>query len=386
MSIREDRPNGPALEGDGRYIDPDLAVLAGEAAGQHAQASGEIRTQTPLSDEVPSQRLDRGDPTYYGQPVIKEPVWLWTVPAYFYVGGVAGGSALLGAVAGGLDGTRLNGLAKRCRWVAALGTLVSTGLLIADLGRPERFLNMLRVFRPTSPMSVGSWVLAGTASLSGTAAILSEAGGVVGRAGSVAAYGAGILGMPLAGYTAVLLGSTAVPFWQQARRTLPPLFIGSAMAGAASLLELMPLNRQEQRVVHTFGAMGKLAVLAAMGAAELRVSRVARVARPLRGEVGGALWGATRVLEVASLLVSLRPGRSRLRTIAAAALGTAAAIALRFAVFHLGKASARDPRATFHQQRAGFGGAEVTGTPAITGSDRGVTIRSRVQQTQDEVR
>lgn len=371
MSIREDHPDGLAPERDGRYIDPGLAILAGEAAGQHTKPSDEIRPQAPVSDEVPSQRHDRGDPTYYGQSVIKEPVWLWTVPAYFYVGGVAGGSAVLGAVAGGLDGTRLNGLAKRCRWVAAVGTLVSAGLLIADLGRPERFLNMLRVFRPTSPMSVGSWVLAGTASLSGAAAILSEAGGVLRRAGAVAAYGAGVLGMPLAGYTAVLLGSTAVPFWQQARRTLPPLFIGSAMAGAASLLELTPLNHQEEGVVHRFGAMGKVAVLAAMTAVELQVSRVEPVAKPLRAEVGGALWSATKALEAASLLASLLPGRSRLRTIAAAALGTAAAIALRFAVFHLGKASAHDPRATFHQQRAGFGGAEVTGHPAITGSDHG---------------
>lgn len=282
------------------------------------------------------------------------------MPAYFYVGGVAGGSAVLGAIADGLDG-RLSGLARRCRWVAAVGTLVSTGLLIADLGRPERFLNMLRVFRPTSPMSVGSWVLAGTASLSGTAAVLSEAKGVLRRAGAVAAYGAGMLGMPLAGYTAVLLGNTAVPFWQQARRVLPPLFIGSAMAGAASVLDFTPLNRREEGVVQRFGTIGKIAVLAAMGAVEREVSPVAQVAKPLREGVGGALWGGTKAFEAASLLVSLIPGRSRFRTLVAAVLGTAAAIGLRFAVFHLGKASARDPRATFHQQRAGFGGAEVTG-------------------------
>src|SRR5438874_11336372 len=87
----------------------------------------------------------RQDPSYYDRPVLKEPVWKWYVPAYFYVGGAAGAAATLGAAAQLADRRGLAGLIRRCRWIAAAGGAVGTGLLVVDLGRPERFLNMLRV-------------------------------------------------------------------------------------------------------------------------------------------------------------------------------------------------------------------------------------------------
>ena len=86
--------------------------------------------------------------TYYGLPVIKEPVWTWEVPAYFYVGGAAGAAATIGATLQVLDGDNSELLVRRCRDIAAAGTLAGSALLISDLGRPERFLNMLRVFKP----------------------------------------------------------------------------------------------------------------------------------------------------------------------------------------------------------------------------------------------
>jgi hypothetical protein len=216
---------------------------------------------------------------------------------------------------------------------------------------------MLRVFRPTSPMSIGSWVLAAAAPLMGASAALAKRTGLLGAAGDAAGAGAGALGMPLAGYTAMLLSNTAVPLWQATRRTLPPLFVGSAMASAASLLDLMRLEPREERAAHRFGLAGKVAELAASVMVERDASRVERVGRPLRQGPSAVLWRGARVLTAASLALSLLPRPSRLRHIASGVLGTAGAIALRFAVFEAGKASSRDPRATFHQQRTGMGAA-----------------------------
>lgn len=349
---------GPAAPaGDGRNIDPALGLLAGEGSAQRVgpRQEGQPAGQQGAEPwrELPSRSFGGPEPTYYGRPVLKEPVWIWAVPLYFYAGGTAGAAAVLGGAAQAAGGPAARGLVARCRWTAALGATAGSALLVYDLGRPERFLNMLRVFRPTSPMSVGSWVLAAFSSLTMGAALLAGRRGRLHRLGDFAGYGGALLGLPLAGYTAVLLANTAVPVWQASRRSLGALFIGSAASGAASLLGLMPLAAREERIVHRFGAAGKVAELAAMSAVEHEAGRVAEVGRPLRAGLSGGLWQAARLATAASLALSLLPGGSRRRRVAAGLLGTAGAIGLRFAVFHAGKASARDPRATFRQQRAG---------------------------------
>ncbi|HVT19521.1 MAG TPA: NrfD/PsrC family molybdoenzyme membrane anchor subunit [Thermoanaerobaculia bacterium] len=350
-------PAGEPPAGDGRNIDPGLGLLAGEGSAQRVgprqegQPAG--RQAAEPWRELPSRSFGGPEPTYYGRPVLKEPVWIWAVPLYFYAGGAAGAAAVLGGAAQAAGGPAVRGLVARCRWTAALGALAGSALLVHDLGRPERFLNMLRVFRPTSPMSVGSWVLAAFSSLTMGAALLAGRRGGLRKLGNLAGYGGALLGLPLAGYTAVLLANTAVPVWQASRRSLGGLFIGSAASGAASLLGLMPLAAREERIVHRFGVAGKVAELAAMSAVEHEAGRVAEVGRPLRAGLSGGLWQAARLATAASLALSLLPGGSRRRRVAAGLLGTAGAIGLRYAVFHAGKASARDPRATFRQQRAG---------------------------------
>ncbi len=341
-------------EDDGRHIAPDLGQLAGEGAQQRIGTTGQaFPAQSFVWRDLPSRSFPEDDPTYYERPILKEPVWIWSVPVYFYVGGTAGAAAVLGAVAQALDGEELKGLVRSCRWVAALGGAASTALLIHDLGRPERFFNMLRVFRPTSPMSIGSWVLAGAAPASMGSALLAERRGFLGRLGDAAAYVAALLGMPLSGYTAVLLGNTAVPVWRAARRSLPHLFIGTSVSGLASLFGLLPVDLapRERQIVERFGIAGKVVDLAAMTVVEREANEVELVGRPLREGLSGALWKAAKVMTGASLVLSLLPGRSRAKRIAGGLLGTAGALALRFAVFHAGKASSRDPRATFRQQR-----------------------------------
>jgi formate-dependent nitrite reductase membrane component NrfD len=280
-------------------------------------------------------------PTYYGRPVLKEPVWIWTVPMYFYVGGVSGAALVLGGITRLIGGEVLRPLVRKCHWVGFAGGGIGSVLLIADLGRPERFLAMLRVLRLRSPMSIGSWVLAIAPPCAGAAALFGD---------PVSSFFSAVLGVPLAGYTAVLLSNTAVPVWHEARTSLPALFMSSAMAGAAQVLKLTSLPWQAYRVVNTFGIVGTIAELAAGYVVEQDVGRVPVVGKPLREGLSGALWKASKVMTVAGLALSIF-GRSRKAWRAGAILGTAGAIGLRFAVFHAGKASARDPRATFDLSR-----------------------------------
>src|SRR5262249_38978892 len=228
---------------DGRNIDPEIGTLDGEGALQrvrelNAPPHGEANWFGPPPSDVP----DTPVPSYYGVPALKEPVWKWYIPAYFYAGGVAGASAVLGAAAGWMDGNPMRTLSRRCRLIAAGGAAASAALLIADLGRPARFLNMLRVFRPSSPMNLGTWILSAFGACAGLAALpaVIRVPKTVRRAGDAASLGAGIVGLPLTAYTGVLLAGTAVPLWQGARRELPILFACSSAAAAASLLDLFP--------------------------------------------------------------------------------------------------------------------------------------------------
>lgn len=349
---------------DGRNIDLERGVLEGEASQQDVRHS-----EHPVPDAVFSREptAEPADPTYYDRPVLKEPVWISAVPAYFWVGGIAGAAATLGAVAQVADRDGFEGLVRGSRWMASVGAGVGGALLVVDLGKPSRFLNMLRVFRPSSPMSVGSWVLAGVAPSAGVAALTNRSSGLLGAAGDAGGLVAGALGMPLAGYTAVLLSNTAVPVWQGTRRSLPALFMSSGMTAASSLLGMLDLTEREERVVRRFGIAGRVADLVASKAVEREADRVEAVGRPLHEGVPGSLWKASEALTAASLALSVLPGRrSRPRRVVEGVLGAAGSLAMRFAIFHAGKASSRDPRATFHQQRAGLGGAEVTGRPAVS--------------------
>jgi formate-dependent nitrite reductase membrane component NrfD len=219
---------------------------------------------------------------YYDVPLLKPPVWTWEVPAYFFVGGAAGGAAVIGAVAHmmGTNGT----LARDARWIAAAGAPVSAALLTADLGRPERFVNMLRVFKPQSAMSVGSWTLAAF-SASSTAALV-PVRAIAGAASPVSAA----LGCGMLTYTGVLIGATAIPVWHEHVRTLPVHFAASGMGSAAALLTL---------IGHDDPALNRIAVGAA--AAETLLGAAieandAAASRPLREGLSGMVVRAGGIL------------------------------------------------------------------------------------------
>ena len=186
-------------------------------------------------------------PGYYGQPVVKPPVWTWEIPLYFFFGGIAGMSAVIALGAAIFDHVDL---ARVAMWIAAIaGVVVSPILLIMDLGRPHLFLNMLRVFKHRSAMSMGAWILTafGACAVPGLIALELHAqqlfpgalDQLLSLAAGVLILGAAIFGTLLATYTGVLIGATAIPAWFS-HRTLLPIHFGTAGLGsAAAVLELL---------------------------------------------------------------------------------------------------------------------------------------------------
>lgn len=282
--------------------------------------------------------------SYYGRPVIKEPVWRSPeVPGYLFLGGLAGASSALAASA------QLSGrgeLARTAKVAAAGGIGLSVAALIVDLGRPARFLNMLRVFKPTSPMNVGSWLLAGYSPVAGVAAATAVTGRLP-RIGGAATAAAAALGPCVAAYTAALLSGTSVPAWHEARRELPYVFAGSAATAAGGLgLLLVPPDRAEPaRHLAVIGAGAELT------AKSLLEQRLGPAAEPYRTGIAGRCMEAGEVLTAGGLTAVALAGRNRAVAAAAgAALMTASALT-RFGVFYAGQRSARDPKYTVVPQR-----------------------------------
>jgi hypothetical protein len=282
--------------------------------------------------------------SYYGRPVIKEPVWQPEIPWYFFTGGIAGASAILSLVA---RLARNEPLAKRSLYIGAAADVVSPILLISDLGRPERFLNMFRVFKVTSPMSVGSWILGVSGGASSTAALL-EATGRLKPVKYLAEAVSAVTGGPLSVYTATLVSDTAVPVWHEARHELPFLFGSSAVAsaGAAAAIAVRPAEAGPARRLAVGGAVVENVVMTAME------KRLGRLAEPYRDGEAGRYARLAKACSLGGAALLAGPGRkSRLAAAAGGALVLAGEAALRWSVFKAGFQSARDPKYTVVPQR-----------------------------------
>ncbi|MFD0899106.1 NrfD/PsrC family molybdoenzyme membrane anchor subunit [Actinomadura sediminis] len=283
--------------------------------------------------------------SYYGKPILNPPVWKAAdIAGYFFLGGLAGAGSVLAA------GAQWTGrpAAARALKVSSLAAISgSTAALIHDLGRPGRFYNMLRVMKPTSPMSMGSWLLAAYGPAAGAAAVL-DVTGLFPRLGHAATAGAAALGPAVAAYTAVLAADTAVPAWHEGYREMPFVFTGSATIAAAGMA-LVAAPRRETGPMRTAAVCGAALELGAM---ELMQRRLGVIAEAYREGTAGRLVRAARVLTVAGAATgALLGGRNR----TAAALGGAALLAAsactRFGAFHAGMRSAEDPKYTVVPQR-----------------------------------
>lgn len=308
-------------------------------AERHGQVEGKgIR---PAGAPFPQASPEHG---YYGIHLLKEPQWKPTIPLYFFVGGVAGSSAVIAAFADWLG--RDPELAGTARLLAVGGAVASSALLIDDLGRPERFLNMLRVFKPQSPMSVGAWVLAGFGGVATLAAAAKEAERRFGPSlifrffGNSSQLFAALLGLPFHNYTGVLIGATVVPVWNCNVNTLPMHFGMSGVQAAVSMLEL--LGYSESRALNQLG-MGS-ALWETWEGFNLE-TRLGPELKPLKRGFSG--W-VTRLGGVLSgpvpLALRLFGRRSRRVRRIAAFCGIAGSLLTRYGWVAAGRASARDWR------------------------------------------
>lgn len=282
--------------------------------------------------------------SYYGRPILKEPVWKPEIPWYFFTGGLAGTSATLAW------GARLAGyerLATRAHLLALGGVAISPALLIKDLGRPRKFYNMLRIFKVTSPMSVGTWLLSAAGSTIGLGATL-ELTGLFPRIKHVAEAASGLLGLPLSTYTAALVADTAVPVWHEARYELPLVFAAgsAASAGAAAAIVTPP---EEAAPARRLAVVAGIAELAATQAMEKRLGDF--LAEPYHRGQAGAFAKAAKALTAAGTLAMGMLGCRRAGAVAGGALLLAGSACERWAVFKAGFASARDPKYTIVPQR-----------------------------------
>ncbi len=297
--------------------------------------------------------------SYYGRPVVKASPWEADIPAYLFLGGVAAGSSLLGA---GADLTRRPALRRTGRLGGLVGITISFVALVHDLGKPARFVNMLRVAKPTSPMSVGTWILSAygpAAGIAGAAELAPVLDAVLPRKlrwttrllrslARPAGIGAAVTGPAVASYTAVLLADTATPAWHEAHRELPFVFVGSAAAASGGLGMLgAPLTEA--------GPARRLAITGAVVelAAEHRMEQsMGLAADALHQGRAGTLMKASKALTAGGALLAAVAGhRSRAASAVAGAALLAGSACTRFGIFEAGQDSARDPKYTVVPQR-----------------------------------
>jgi hypothetical protein len=302
---------------------------------------------------------------YYGIPMLKQPAWTWQIPPYFFAGGAAGSAAVLGMVSRWIGGDRE--LTRDCRYIAAVGTAVSSALLISDLGRPARFLGMMRVFKPKSPMSMGAWTLAVFGTFSAGAAFAEMLSHRFDRLplrlmGDLSEGLSALAGLPFSNYTGVLIGASVIPVWNENVGTLPIHFGMSGLNSAVGILELLG---HENPALNTLG-MGAAAIETIEGIS-IETSRKPAM-EPLKHgpsgmitRMGGVLSGPFPLaLRIAAAFTGSRRSR-QLRKLAAAS-SIAGSMLTRIAWIHAGHVSANnwrlpleipEPRAAVEAGRSG---------------------------------
>jgi hypothetical protein len=320
---------------------PDREALTGVNHARGAAGGGRRRR----GRGEPSLVGDAEFSSYYGRPIVKEATWSAAdIAGYFFLGGLAGASSTLAL---GAETTGRPRLARVLKLGAAPAIHLSLAALIHDLGRPARFVNMLRVFKPTSPMSVGVWILfvyAPAATVAALGELLAPLR-PLGRAGSV---GAALLGPAVASYTAVLVADTATPAWHEGHREMPFVFVGSA-AGAAAGLGLVGAPLRENAPARRLALIGAAVEMASLKLLERRIGEVAECYHEGRA---GRLLRIAEAMTVAGIAgVASRAGRSRRAAALSGAALLVASACTRFGIFEAGLASARDPRYTVKPQR-----------------------------------
>jgi len=286
---------------------------------------------------------------YYGEAVVKPPVWTWEIPLYFFVGGAAGMAPLIacaGLFLGQLD------LMRAALWIAAAGAIISPALLVMDLGRPMLFFNMLRVFKYRSPMSVGAWILSLFGAFAVPAWLVLELYANDAFAPSIAplvlfvvgllSFGAAVFGLGVATYTGVLLGATAIPAWFLHRVFLPMHFGTAGLGCAAAILELLGF---QIRALYALGMVA--AIIETLLWIWLEFDKNGPADRALhRGSIGWLIRGGAVLCGPLPIVLRL----TNFVSLAAIAFLLGALLS-RFGWIAAGRVSGRDPEAVFASQK-----------------------------------
>jgi hypothetical protein len=287
-------------------------------------------------------------PGYYGQPVVRPPVWTWEIPIYFFVGGLGGMSAV---IALGAALFHHSDVARTAMWVAAIASVLSPILLILDLGRPHLFINMLRVFKPQSAMSMGAWILAAFAMCVVPGLVALElrtfhvfAGAIdqiLGIIAGILIFGSAVFGVLLATYIGVLIGATAIPAWFLHHKLLPIHFGTAGLGSAAALLELLGHRIAPLNAIGFFAAAVETGLLI-----WLSVDRHGVADRAIHEHGSGWLIRAGEVFTGPIPLVLRFFGAIPLAAISF----LVGALVSRFGWIAVGKISGRDPESVFASQ------------------------------------
>jgi Polysulphide reductase, NrfD len=319
-----------------------------EEIRQEAETQGrpEVIGRRAQGAPFPKANVENG---YYQIPLLKESPWTWEIPLYFFVGGAAAASGIIGAIADYTGADRK--LVRHARWIAAAGSVISPVLLITDLGRPARFLAMLRVFKPQSPMSVGVWTLlgfSGGAAATAFADFMQERHGsslplrVLENAGQAATLA---FGLPFSNYTGVLIGVSAIPVWNHSAAELPLHFGASGLGAAVGLLELMGHRKHRALEALALGA----AIFETVEGFRIEMRSHAELNPLKRGASGwitrtGGILSGPIPLALRALSMFRKGKRARSLAHAAGWSSVAGSLLTRIAWIHAGKVSARDWR------------------------------------------
>src|SRR5919199_3312271 len=320
------------------------------------QQNGKVEPPPP-----PETDPRRQDKHYYGIPPIKKAHWTWQIPLYFWIGGIAAGVQLFTTLAEVL-GHKDEALTRIGRYTALVTMILSPILLIWDLGRPERFYNMMRIWKLRSPMSNQSWALVVYGNLSGLIAARQAAedgllgGNSLSRAliKLVPARLLGILALPVALFvgsnTGTLLSATSVPIWARNWALIGPTFLASGVSTALSYLSLvLNLGRWgEKRTHHVLRRAERLTILVEMALIAASLVRMGRWGKPLFSkEIGPVFVGGALLTGIAAPFALLFGKETRGKSILASVLALLGGLAFRFAVVLAGRESADDPEAYF---------------------------------------
>jgi len=316
---------------------------------------------------TPDSEQELQEPSYYDYPVLKAPMWRWEIIWYFFFGGLAAGCYVIASIAALFGSREDRAVARAGYYLSLLSVVPCPMLLIKDLGRPDRFLHMLRIFKVKSPMSMGTWGLVSFSFFSGITAVIQAArDGILGRwwgprllaalPQKFLAIPGSALGVFLGGYTGVLLTATSIPLWSRSK-LLGAIFISSAVSTSSALISLvLRLTHTPTQVLHKLERLEWVALLVEMAGLFAFLRGTGRAARPLVGtgpaEHGRTFWSFVAgtglilpwLLQTLTLLTGRSAKKRRVRGIVISLLVLIGGYFLRRTMIEAGHTSSADAR------------------------------------------